>query len=102
MCARRTANTVKIVANDSRIRGSDPTFPLSAAAVGDRLRIESLTAGKTLARRLADLGLPVGSEIEVVHRQPGGRMVVAREFARVALGAGMTERILVRRAEGGG
>lgn len=70
-------------------------FPLALAGEGERVRLVALAAGKNLERRLADLGLPVGIELEVVQRQGGGRMVVGREFARVALGAGMTAKMMV-------
>jgi len=88
------------VSNDPSLSPAEPQFPLSSAVAGDRLIIAALRAGKGLGRRLADLGLPVGAEIEVVHRQHGGRLVIARELTRVALGGGMTQKIMVTRANG--
>ena len=82
-------------------KGDGTVFPLAFAAKGQRLRIVKLAGGKGLGRRLMDLGLPMGAEIEVVHRQGVGRMVVARQRARVALGAGMTQKIMVTWADGG-
>ncbi len=73
-------------------------FPLSTASAGERLVIAALQAGKGLRRRLADLGLPIGSEIEVIHCRQGGRLIVARESSRVALGASMTRKIMVTRS----
>ncbi len=73
-------------------------FPLSTATTGERLVIAAMEAGKGLRRRMADLGLPIGSEIEVIHRREGGRLIVAREMSRVALGASMTRKIMVTRA----
>ena len=94
----------KSVTNDPEPGPGGPVFgsvfPLAAASPGDRLRITALRAGKGLTRRLADLGLPVGCEIEVVFRQGNGRLVVARDMGRVALGAGMADRILVTPADG--
>lgn len=86
--------------NDSRGAPESPVFRLSDAVAGDHLVIAALHAGKELGRRLADLGLPVGTRIEVVQRQRGGRMIVGREYSRVALGSGMTDKILVSRANG--
>lgn len=86
--------------NDTRGEPGNPVFRLSEAVAGDHLIISALHAGKELGRRLADLGLPIGTRIEVVHRQPGGRMIVGRDFSRVALGSGMTDKILVSRANG--
>ena len=75
-------------------------FPLTAARQGAHLRIARFTAGRALARRLADMGLPLGSEVEVMHRHPSGRVVVARGHTRMALGAGMSSKILVAPADG--
>ena len=77
-----------------------PIFPLADAVAGDHLIIASFRAGKDMNRRLADLGLPIGAQIEVIHRQRGGRLVVARDLSRVALGAGMTDKIMVSRVNG--
>ena len=83
---------MKLDVSDS---GPNRVFPLTLAASGERLRIAGLTAGKGLARRLADLGLPVGSEICVMHRQQSGSMVVSSGPTRMALGAGMVRKIMV-------
>lgn len=90
------------MSNDLSGIAGESLFPLSTAVAGDRLVISALDAGKGLGRRLADLGLPIGTEIEVVHRQHGGRLVVARDASRVALGASMTRKIMVRRSNGAG
>jgi ferrous iron transport protein A len=47
-----------------------------------------------LTHRLLSLGLRVGSEIELTQRRGGG-VVVACEGTRVALGAGVAEKLLV-------
>jgi len=77
-------------------------FPLALAAEGERLRIAAIRTGKGLGRRLRDLGLPLGCEIEVMHRQASGAMVVSQDNARVALGAGMVHKIMVTFADGTG
>ncbi len=69
-------------------------FALGLATEGQHVRIVSLRAGRNLDRRLVDLGLHIGSEISVVHRQGGG-LIVARDATRVAVGAGMAMKILV-------
>jgi Fe2+ transport system protein FeoA len=90
----------KIVPNDASDSPGNPIFRLADAVAGDRLIITSFHAGKDMGRRLADLGLPIGARIEIVHRQRGGRMIVARDLSRVALGSGMTDKIMVTRADG--
>lgn len=86
--------------NDTSLPVGTPAFPLADAVAGDHLIITAFRAGKELSRRLADLGLPIGARIEVIHRQRGGRLVVARDLSRVALGAGMTDKIMVTRVNG--
>ena len=70
-------------------------FPLALAQGGERLRIAAFKTGKGLGRKLSNLGLPVGSEIEVLQRQAGGGVVVSRDSTRVALGAGTAQKIMV-------
>lgn len=79
--------------------GQVKPFALGLAAEGQPLRIVSLRAGRTLDRKLADLGLNIGTEVSVVQRQGGG-LVIARDAARVAVGAGMAMKILVVPAQG--
>jgi len=88
------------VSNDAFKSSGNPVFPLADAVAGDRLIIASFHAGKEMNRRLADLGLPIGARIEVIHRQHGGRMVIARDLSRVAIGAGMADKIMVTRTNG--
>jgi Fe2+ transport system protein FeoA len=48
---------------DRRLRA----FPLAFATRGQRLLVAALEAEKRLTKRLGDLGLRRGAEIEVVH-----------------------------------
>lgn len=69
-------------------------FPLAMATEGTRVRVHSLAGGKGLELRLTSLGLNVGSEL-VVSQHQGGKMVVRRGETRLALGAGMAQKIMV-------
>jgi ferrous iron transport protein A len=69
-------------------------FPLAMALEGQSLKIVSLQAGRSLDRRLTELGLHVGSRVEVRQRRSAG-LVIARGGSRIALGAGMAAKILV-------
>ena len=71
------------------------SFPLTFATKGQRLIVSALEAEKRLTKRLGDLGLRRGTEIEVVHCQGDGSLVVLRHNARLALGARTASRILV-------
>ena len=74
-----------------------PAFPLAMADEGETVRIEAIHGGAAMARRVAEMGLNVGSELTVRQRQGGG-LVVSRGETRFALGAGMGPRITVSRA----
>ncbi|MCB2100709.1 MAG: ferrous iron transport protein A [Rhodobacterales bacterium] len=75
-------------------RASVKPFALGLAAEGQRLRIVGLRAGRNLDRRLTELGLNVGTEVQVMQREGGG-LLLARDSARVAVGGGMAMKILV-------
>ncbi len=74
---------------------SDKLLTLSRLPVGTRACISRVMGGRHLAHRLLSLGLRVGSEIELLQRRGGG-VVVASEGTRVALGAGVAEKLLMK------
>lgn len=70
-------------------------FPLMLADEGKPVRIVALNGGREMDRKLTAMGLAIGSKVSIVSRHGQGRLVVAREDARIALGCGMAHRILV-------
>jgi ferrous iron transport protein A len=68
--------------------------PLANFPVGSHVCIKEIAGGRQLIHRLLSLGLRVGSEIELIQRRGGG-VVVAKAGTRVALGAGVAEKLLV-------
>jgi ferrous iron transport protein A len=80
--------------------------PLSELPQGFRGRVREIRGGRQLAHRLRGLGLRVGSEVEMLHRKGQG-VVVSVGDTRVALGAGVAEKLLIDpvapvRMDGGG
>lgn len=69
-------------------------IPLAFLPEGSHARIEQLLGGRQLIRRLLGLGLRIGSELDVV-QQRGRGVVVASHGVRVALGAGIAEKLLM-------
>jgi ferrous iron transport protein A len=67
---------------------------------GSPVRVVALRSGRNLDRRLSELGLNVGSVVQVVQRA-GGKLIVARGSTRLAIGGGIATRILVAPAEEG-
>lgn len=80
--------------DDKRIE----SFPLAMAREGECVRIVRLQGGHGLEMRLTQLGLNVGSKIRVSQRM-GGRLIVLRDEMRLALGAGVAQKIMVKRLQ---
>lgn len=66
--------------------------PLSETPVGVKVRVVGIDGGRELTRRLLSLGVSVGTEIEVLHHR-GRAVVVGSQGNRVALGAGMADKV---------
>jgi ferrous iron transport protein A len=60
---------------------------------GARARLCAIHGGRQLERKLAALGLRVGSEFRVEHRRGRG-LVVSAGPSRIALGGGIVEKLL--------
>jgi ferrous iron transport protein A len=73
---------------------SNELVTLAGMPVGSRACIKQVMGGRRLTRRLLSLGLRVGSEIELLQRRGGG-VVVACQGTRIALGAGVAEKLLL-------
>lgn len=76
------------------------TRPLSSVRRGETVQLTHIEAGRRLARRLAELGLTPGVAIQVLHVN-GGPLLIAVRGARLALGKGMAEKIMVTLPEDG-
>ena len=70
-------------------------FSLSSAKPGDFVRVIDVKANKLLKKRLVSMGVLINSRLHVIQRR-GGAMVVGFDASRIAIGAGMSQHILVR------
>ena len=73
-------------------------MPLRLAQPGRVLRVGEVRGGNGLRHRLAEMGLTVGSEFELVSRQPNGPCVVRVHDAKLMIGKTMAEKIFVQAA----
>ncbi|MCG7862794.1 MAG: ferrous iron transport protein A [Candidatus Thiodiazotropha endolucinida] len=73
---------------------SEELISLARLPIGRRAKIKRIMGGRHLVHRLLSLGLRMGSEIELIQRRGAG-VVVANQGARVALGAGVAEKLLM-------
>jgi ferrous iron transport protein A len=71
-------------------------IPLGLAYPGERYRIVSLANGKGFRERLTAMGLGLGSEIMVIGQRARGAVLIAASDARLAIGAGMADKLKVR------
>jgi len=84
-----------------RRRTPPPAGPtLSNLLPGSRARLVWVSNERALTRRLAELGLLVGAEIEVV-QATGGALVVAVRGSRLAVGRALADRLGVERLDSG-
>jgi ferrous iron transport protein A len=74
---------------------------LSAVRSGESVRIESMQGGHHFLSRLASLGFTPGALLTVVQNFGHGPIIVCLRDARVALGRGEANKIVVRSIEGG-
>ena len=68
---------------------------LAEVPEGARVRLLKVLAGRSLAARLADMGLRIGTEVQVVNRRSGGAVALKREGQVLAIGGGMAQKIIV-------
>jgi ferrous iron transport protein A len=73
---------------------ADRLIALAKLPVGSCVRIQRIQGGRQLVHRLLGLGLRVGSVVELTQRRGGG-VVVASGGSRVALGAGVADKLMV-------
>ena len=71
-----------------------PATPLSLANRG-KVRIQKILGGSEMQRRLNDMGLVPGTEVEIVSNDGGGPLIVSVYDSRLMLGSGMASKIWV-------
>jgi Fur family ferric uptake transcriptional regulator len=81
----------------TQVRAKTPLVrPLSRLPAGSRGRVSAVAGGMAMSARLADMGLRVGSQVDMVGRAGGhGPVYVMVNGVRLGVGGGMADRILV-------
>ncbi len=69
-------------------------IPLNMLCVGETCKVAKIQAGGSATRRLYEMGLNTGAQIEVL-KNDRGPMIVGLGGHKVALGRGLTEKVLV-------
>lgn len=74
-------------------------MPLTGLPPGCSAIVKAVEGGHGLRRRLASMGLTVGSEVQSLISRGRGPIVVAVRHTRLALGRGIAERVMVEPVE---
>ena len=74
---------------------SEQLFPLSTTQIGDRNAIAQILSGKNMERRLSQMGLTLGSEVQVISKTTSGSVIICIQDEQIGLGAGMANRVMV-------
>ncbi len=59
---------------------------------GRKVRLTEIDGDRRLVQKLRSLGISVGHDLFILQRRPGG-LVVGRDGNRIALGAGVAEKL---------
>ena len=70
-------------------------IPLGMAPEGVALRVVGVSAGRSAMRRLAELGLVVGSDIRIIKSSGSGPVLLEVKGSRIALGRGISMKLFV-------
>jgi Fur family ferric uptake transcriptional regulator len=76
----------------------DDAIPLKMAANGERVRIVQLLGDRAFQARLADMGLTLGTCLEVINNHPTGPTIVAVNTSRLAIDGDIAQHIVVAHA----
>lgn len=76
----------------------DAAIPLRMAANGERVRIVQLLGDRALQARLADMGLTLGTCLEIINNQPAGPTIVAVSASRLAIDGDIAQHVVVAHA----
>jgi len=77
-----------------------PVMPLSFVLPGEKVVIDRLVGGSRMQQRLADMGLTPGTAMEVIKSSGPGPLIVAFRGSRIALGRGLSNKVLVSENSG--
>ncbi len=75
------------------------SIPLTEAKDGTHVAVVALRGGGSFQEKVSSMGLYAGCKVEVLVRGSEGRMLIAVNDTRIALGHGMAEKVIVRECD---
>jgi Fur family ferric uptake transcriptional regulator len=77
-------------------RSEQKTYmPLTMAKTGDRVEIQEMAGGREAQGKLSSMGLRPGDQLEIINNSGHGRLILAHDCTRLALGRGVAQKIIV-------
>jgi len=76
-------------------------MPLAMAKTGETVVIREIAGGQTARSRMADLGLRPEDHIEIINNNGMGRLILAHDCTRLAIGRGIAQKIMVSLSDKG-
>ena len=70
-------------------------FPLSSTQIGDRVVLAQILSGQNMEHQLRQMGLTLGSEVQVISKTTSGSVIICIQDEQVGLGAGMANQVMV-------
>ena len=85
----------EIETNDYCVRGdtSRPSKPLLSLQVGRKGVVGKIVGGRSACKRLNELGLVPGTEIEMVNKIANGPVMIRVKGSKLALGRGLASKV---------
>jgi ferrous iron transport protein A len=74
---------------------SNETISLNDLHIGDKGKIAKITGGRTACKRLNELGLIPGTEVELVNKISSGPVMIKVKGSKLALGRGLASKVLL-------
>ena len=74
-------------------------IPLTLASPGREVILKAITGGRRIRSRLTDMGLTQGMEFTLLQNMRTGPCVICVGNSRIALGRGLSDKILVTEKE---
>ena len=74
-------------------------MPLIMAKPGETVIVREMTGCRHKQTRLASMGLRPGDRVEIIENTVGGRVILGLQNARLAIGRGMANKIMVSLVE---
>jgi Fur family ferric uptake transcriptional regulator len=70
-------------------------MPLALAKPGETVAIKEITGGRIARSRLGSMGLRPGDTVEIISNDGQGRLILAHDYTRLAMGRGVAQKIMV-------